>query len=131
MSPNEQKMHFRGGSDLNRFFNQLQRGDADGASGAVDQRDGRREKFVDPELHDGVRLSSAHLHDCPWFCRDALEAFGKLTGRVRIAVFIDEFHWTLFSSNSANSPICRRYSKTSWASASSMMLIANPTWTRT
>ena len=62
MSPNEQKMTFGRDAIAMRFVDQLERSNANRTAGTVDKLNLLREKFVDTEFHNRVRLTAANLH---------------------------------------------------------------------
>ena len=65
--------HVRPGRDRERLVDLLQRRDADGTAGAVDHPHALRQRFVDPLLHERMRLAAANFHQRPRLSRDSVD----------------------------------------------------------
>ena len=92
MSPKEQKITLGAGGDLQGLVNQFERRDADGAAGAVDERDLAGQQFVEAELDDGVGLAAADFHERPGPGGDAGDLVRELVRGLGVAVFVEVFH---------------------------------------
>ena len=119
-------MTSRRDGDLDGLVNQLDRRHTDRAAGAVYERDPARQQFINAEFDDGVSLAAADFHHRPRPGRDFGDGAHERFGRLRVAVFVNEFH-IVVSLSSSSSSIERKYSKTRIASSSSTTLMAKPT----
>ena len=114
-----------------------------------------RQHFIQPEADEGMGLAAANLHDVPRPRRGGMDGRGQAMDGVGVAVFVEVFQGVsvrgqgsgirasgLRTSDSfvlrhscfvilSKSPISSRSRNVSWASASSMRLMAKPTWTST
>ena len=86
---------------VHRLVDQVGAGDADRAAGAVDERDDGGQELVQAELHDGVGLAAADLHDRPGAGRLAGDGVGQPAHDAGVAVFVDVLHWARSSAAQA------------------------------
>src|SRR5207237_1932135 len=80
------------GGDGVRAIDDLERRDADGTPGTMDELDAGGQDLVDAVLHDAVRLAPAHFHQHPRpRCRagDCLEPAAR---RGAVPMLVEEFH---------------------------------------
>ena len=93
MSPNEQKITpGRDASSMARI-DLLDRGDADRAPRAVEQRDLAGKELVDAELQDGVGLAAADLHERPRPRDQRADRAGPAPAcRLASRILVDELH---------------------------------------
>ena len=118
--------------DLDRLVDIVDRRDADRAAGAMDQRHLGRQQLVDAVADDGMGLAAADLHDRPRARDHRGDGVGEAPGGGGVAIFVAVLHDGVPAPSSASiSPIRSRCSNTLAASASSMTVMAKPTWTRT
>jgi hypothetical protein len=84
--------HIRSLRDSVRFINHLKRGDADGAPGAMDEFDFRRQEIINAVFDDAVGLAAAHFHQDPGAGDRAADFFHHLFHLLRVAIFVEVFH---------------------------------------
>ena len=125
--------HLRPAGDDHRAVDALDGSDADRAARAVDQRDLRRQHLIQPVADDRVRLPAANLHDVPRPGGRRANGGGQASNGFGVAVFVEVFQGGsgVGGSFDVAASISRKKFMVSCASASSMMLMAKPTWTRT
>ncbi len=84
--------HLWQGGQCNGLVHLFERGHAHRAARTMNQVDLRRQHLVETRFDDGMRLSPAHLHQCPvagdCFCEIGEQFLTELC----VAVFIDVFH---------------------------------------
>ena len=78
--------------DIKRLVYDFERRHADRATGAVDECNLLGQQFINAELHDGVRLAAANLHDVPGPRRDAVHFARNLLREFTVTVFVEKFH---------------------------------------
>ena len=118
MSPNEQKITSGRAAMASAWSISSSGVTHTGQPGPVHQRHARRQQLVEAELDDGVRLAAADLHERPRPRRRcARMRRAQRCAAVGVAVLVEELHARRLLA--PVSPIRRRYSKTSAASASS------------
>src|SRR5580693_10602509 len=119
-----------------RLVDHLERGDANGAAGAMHQLDRLRDHPVYPVANDRVSLAAAYFHQYPR-TGDGLRDFsGQASGDAAVAIFVEILHDGLLVTrlSSVSSEVCPRSSSIRYdrsASSRSIFEIANPTWTTT
>ena len=100
----------------------------------MDETDLGRQHLIQAIADDRMRLATADLHDIPRPGNDPGDGLGKAPRGDGVAILLAELHegCPARAVNSASiSPIAARCSKTRWASASSITVIAKPAWTST
>ena len=113
--------HVRASGDRERAVDHLQRGDTHRATRPVDQLDLISQQLIDAVANDGVRLTTADLHDRPRPCGRSGDLLDQRPSQHRVVELVEVLHPR--SPSSANSR------NVSSADSSSSRVIAKPAWT--